>query len=265
MNCPICGAVNSSGRATCYKCGKALNPLIASNLTRRDSSMQSQSATKPESESYARKGSFTHDEIVKKMKMDYSYAHGDATNRALEGITGLAAQWMSTDIDLQAFLKDAAEIIQRCFGLREVSVGLKDPDGLYRYHIMTGFREDAEIAMRRLAYSRDLFDDNPQYKGTMISKYTKVFLAEDLPFKEDERDTYSRQILLDTLRHSPTESLEGDYLNTHIYGKGDDILGWVETSGTRTGKFPDVTSIKWIELVAQIIGLVITNRNVRRG
>lgn len=266
MNCPDCGAVNVPGKATCHRCGKPLNPLATANLGGKHSSVaRLRGSTRPDAEPYAMKGSFTHDEIVKKMKLDYSYAHANATDRALEGLTNLVSEAIAGNLDQQAFLKKTVEIIQRFFGLREVSVGLKDPDGLYRYHFLAGFRDDAEAAMRRLAYSKELFGDNPQYKGTMISKYTKVFLAEDLPFKEDERTTYSRPILLGTVRHSPTESLEGDYLNIHIYGRGNEILGWIETSGTRMGKLPDITSVKWMELIAQIIGIVVTSKAVRPG
>jgi len=134
-------------------------------------------------------------------------------------------------------------------------------DGLYRYEVMVGARADAEKAFRRIAYTADDFRENSKYKGTSLSKYSKLFLAEDSPYADGEKDSYSRPILLGMKRGSMTESLEGDYLDVHIYGMEDDLVGWIELSGTKTGNIPDVTTIRWVELISKIIGTAITSQN----
>lgn len=262
MICPNCGATNPALRGICQKCGKPLNPLGGSFFKRAEAAKQvpPTASPRPSSEAYSRKGLFTHAEISKKMKMDYSYSHGDQTQKSLDGVVALLAQSMRSTLDMHTFLAGVTNVIQRQFSVREVAIGLRDTDGLYRFKYLAGFRDEAAAAMRRLAYTRQQFDENPEYKGTMISKYTKVYLAEDVPFREDEKETYSRPILLDASRHSPTESIEGDYIDFNIYGVDGELLGWIETSGTRMGTLPDIESIKWIELIAQVVGMAMLNQ-----
>lgn len=262
MICPSCGATNPPLQDVCHKCGKPLNPRGGSFFKKSGTPKTAPPTTfsKPKYEAYSRRGLFTHEEIARKMKMDYSYAHGDQTQKSLEGVLALVAQSVKPNLDMHAFLAGATTLIQRQFSLREVSIGLRDPDGLYRFKYLAGFSDDAAAAMKRLAYTRQQFDDNPDYKGTMISRYTKVFLAEDVPFREEEKATYSRPILLDASRHSPTESIEGDYVDFNIYGVDGELLGWIETSGTRMGTLPEIESIKWIELIAQVIGMAMLNQ-----
>ncbi len=264
MICPNCGASNPPLRGTCTKCGRALNPL-GTGSPRPAQPARPVIISTPTSESYTRKAEFTHEEIVNKMKLDYSYAHGDMNHRALEGVTGLVAHAMVSPLDRHALLQEACNLIQKQFSIREVAVGLKDEDGIFRFKELVGFRVEADRAMRQCAYKQEDFSDAKTYKGKMISRYTKVYLAEDSPYREDEKDTYSRPLLLDTKRRSPTESLEGDYLDCYIFGPEDELLGWIETSGTRAGELPDIMTIKWIELIAQIIGQTLSSKAVRRA
>jgi hypothetical protein len=62
------------------------------------------------------------------------------------------------------------------------------------------------------------------------------------------------------LRRAPDDSLEADYLTVQIPGNKGEVLGWIETSGTITGKLPDVATIKWIEMIADVLGAAIMKR-----
>jgi len=207
--------------------------------------------------------SFNHGDIARKWKLDYSFVK-DQTNRTLDGVQKLFSHFQKPEMDIHALLEDAANLIAQQFRIREVTIGLRSPvDGLYRYEVMVGARADAEKAFRRIAYTADDFRENSKYKGTSLSKYSKLFLAEDSPYADGEKDSYSRPFLLGMKRGSMTESLEGDYLDVHIYGMEDDLVGWIELSGTKTGNIPDVTTIRWVELISKIIGTAITSQNAR--
>ena len=58
-------------------------------------------------------------------------------------------------------------------------------------------------------------------------------------------------------RRSLDDCLEGDYIDTHILGKNDEILGWIELAGTTTMKLPDMSAIRWIEFIGQIIAAAV--------
>jgi hypothetical protein len=207
-----------------------------------------------------------HESIARQLKRDYSFAIKDQTARALNGIQSICAHLEHKELDIHAFLNEAANMISRVFAIREIAIGLKSSgNGLFRYEVIVGSREDAEKALRRLVYTLDDFGENSRYKGRRISKYSVLFLAEDSPYSDGEKDSYSRQILLGSKRKSMTESLEEDYLDVYMYGIGDELLGWIEISGTRTGNLPDATTIKWIELISKIIGTALSYANSRRG
>lgn len=159
-------------------------------------------------------------------------------------------------------LNEAAEFIRRQFGIDNVAIGLKDPDGLYRYKAMAGFRADAVEAHKRIAYRKDQFFEDGEFHGVLISKYSRIYLDEDNVLSEQERSAFNRPALLRMERRNPTDSLEGDYIDTGIYRHDDELLGWIEISGTRTMKLPDVTTIRWVEVIASVIATALVCRGV---
>ena len=90
-----------------------------------------------------------------------------------------------------------------------------------------------------------------------------VFLAEDNPYVEGEEETYSHPVLLGSRRKSLTDSVEGDYIDIMIFGKGDEMIGWIEIAGTRAGKIPDIATIRWIEVISKVIGAAIICKGYR--
>lgn len=205
-----------------------------------------------------------HNDIARKMKLDYLHGSRDKNERALEGILSLLSHFQKPQMDLNALLLDAANIIQKQLGIANVGIGLKNAsDGLFRYQVLVGFRQETEAIEKKLAYTEKQFSDDTEYKGTMISKISKLYLAEDLPYKEGEIESYDRSALLGMRRLSPSDSLEADYIDIWIQGVNGKLLGWIEISGTRTAKLPDVLTIRQIEIIASIIGAALVQRGAR--
>jgi len=195
------------------------------------------------------------------MRLDYSYAKSDRNLRVMDAVQGLFSHLQTHQVDTRSLVQDAASLVSKHFSIREVAIGLKSPtDGRYRYEVLIGYRKESEEAHQRLSYSFDEMYDEAKYKGTVISKYTRLFLAEDEPYVPGEEMTYSRPIMLKLRRKSLEDSIEGDYLDTNIYGTNDELLGWIEISGTTVWRLPDIATIKWIEVVACIIGAALSPR-----
>jgi hypothetical protein len=209
------------------------------------------------SKEVAMPGPIDYQDIPRKMKMEYSFPSTGRTYKVLDKLSGLLAQLRRPQVSLQELMTDAANIMVKHFSLKMAAIGLRGSDGIYRYEVLAGYRPDTEAATRKLEYTREQFSETSVYKGYMISKHTKVFLAEDNPWLESEREAYNLPSLLGMTRRSLDDYLEGDYINIHILGRNDDLLGWIELAGTTTGKLPDVTTIRWVEFIGQIIATLI--------
>jgi hypothetical protein len=206
------------------------------------------------SKRYSGQPTIDHRTIPGKIRFDYSHGIREPTQRLLEGIQTLLSQFQGSHLDIDKMLNEAAEFIRRQFGIDNVAIGLKDPkDGLYKYRAMVGFRDDAGEAHKTIAYRKEQFLEDDEFHGVTISKYSRIYLAEDNILTEVERSAYNRPVLLTMKRRDSTDSLEGDYIDTGIYGRGDELIGWIEISGTRTMKLPDVTTIRGVEVIASII------------
>lgn len=195
--------------------------------------------------------------------MQIGYAHGliNPLEHALDEILGLMELLRREQISAHQMLDKSAAIIRQLFRLRWVAIGLKNPtDGLYRYEILAGFREDAVIARRKQAFKIEDFTSNKTYKGWDVSPYTKMYFEEDKPYTTGSEVTFNRPILMSSSRRSPDDCLEADYLTVQILGNKGEILGWIETSGTIAGKLPDTATIKWIEMIAGVLGAALMKR-----
>jgi len=251
MKCSDCGAENSEWARNCGKCGKAL-------AQQGDGSARSAAGMRPN------EAAVEHRYIPGKMKLDYMHGIRDVTQKRLDALQGLLAHFRTPQLNIDAFLQDAATLISKQMSIDNVSIGLRDPkDGLYRYRAMVGFRDEAAEALKRIAYRKEQFYDDANYVGSDISKQTRLYLAENNAPVEGEQDTFNRPVLLAMKRRTALDSLEGDYIDVKIWGLYDDLLGWIELSGTRTMQFPDTNSIRWIETVASIIGIAVLFKPAR--
>ena len=195
--------------------------------------------------------------IKRRMWLDYQRATSDPSN-AIDCIHDLINELANPSLDMHQFLLDAAETINKRLCIEEVTIGLKSPqDGIFRYEVMSGLSDSEWEAHKRLTYTRDQFDNPDIYKFFRISKYTRLYLAEDNPYGNGEEETYDKSRMLESVRKSLEDTIEGDYLDIYILGKNDELEGWLEISGLNNGKFPDIQTLKVVELLASVIGIAL--------
>ena len=198
------------------------------------------------------------EDVERKYKLEYLYSREDHSRKVIDKVLALMAKYRARTIDVRGLMQETAEIINKAFSIKEVTIGLISPnDGKYRYEVMSGLRRDAWEAHKNLVYDAEVFSETGGYHGRRISKRAILFLAEDQPYVEGEEDTFNRPILLKARRRGDDDCIEGDYLDIHILGKDDEMLGWVEISGTRDGKFPDPVTLRWIELLSELVASAI--------
>lgn len=197
------------------------------------------------------------------MRLDYLHATRDSNQRVVEAVTKLMARLRDPLLDLNTLLEETAKMVNQQFRIRTVSIGLRGSDKSYRYTVGAGFREEAWNARKKIVYGIDDFFSDKSYKGTVISDYTKMYLEEDKPYANGEEATYNRPVLLKSKRLTLDQSLEGDYADIHIYGSNNELIGWLEISGTLAGKIPDTSTIRWLELISAMLSVAIMQREGR--
>lgn len=197
-------------------------------------------------------------DVVLKMKLEYSRGVKDQTTRGLEAVSSLCWEFERPKLDLEGFMREVAETVLKLFSIESVAIGMRDPaDNLYKYRVVSGLDREVEEGYKKLKYTKEQLFAPATYPSYEISKHTRLFLSEDHPYAEGEEFTYRRPGLLGMKRRTVTDSLEADYLDFLFYDRSGEILGFIETSGTRMKKLPDAPTIKWIELFAGILGIVV--------
>jgi hypothetical protein len=201
-------------------------------------------------------------EIIKKrMWLAYQYACSNPANERTDCVHALISKLADPDVDIHMFLQEAADTIKTKLAIKEITIGLRSLlDDIYRYEVMSGLSDSEWEAHKRLSYRRDDFYSQDVYKSMQISRYTRLLLAEDNPYANGEEATYERELMLQSKRKSLDDTIEGDYLDICIFGKGDDLIGWIEISGMENGRFPDTETIKCLELLASVIGVSLSRR-----
>lgn len=261
MKCQFCGAENIRSHGPCRICGKALGEVGLGSRPREGVGAKPAGAPMHDVSYAARTERLTTEEIARGMRMEYAQWSTDSTQKIMETIQELLAAARSDKLNIADLLDKAVKMVHQQFRLRWVAIGTKsERDGLYRYNSFAGLREDAVKARQRETFKREDFDGTGKYPGRMISHQTMLFLEEDKPYTEGAEATFNRPALMNSLRRSPEDCLEADYLDVHIFGGKDDLLGWIEASGTLTGKLPDVNTIRWIEMIASILGVALSRR-----
>jgi hypothetical protein len=261
MKCQFCGAENIRTHGPCRICGKALG-MVGPGFRPRDGIAPKPATPSKHDVNYAsRTERLTTEEIARGIRMEYAQWSMDSTQKIMESIQELLAAARSDRLDIAHLLDKAVKIVHQQFRLRWVAVGTRgEKDGLYRYNAFAGLREDAVKARQREAFKREDFDGTGTYRGWSISHQTMLFLEEDKPYTDGAETTFNRPALMHSSRHSSEDCLEADYLDIHIFGGKDDLLGWFEVSGTLTGKLPDVNTLRWMELIASMLGVALSRR-----
>ena len=246
MKCPTCETENDTAHSRCRECGSQLAAAAAKPTNAANATPRVSAAVSP-------------DEVARKLKMDYSRAAMDEADRYLDCIQQLSTQIVKPKHDSRQLVDFAAKLIFKQVHIKEVSIGLRSAsDGKFRYVAMQGMRANIWAQHAGLSYTHDSFFNNNMYKGTLISKLTKLLLAEDEPYDEVEKKTYSEHLMRSSKRRTPDDSIEGDYLDTLIYGIDGGLIGWIEISGTWDDKLPSARAIRAIETIANLMGIALS-------
>ena len=202
-------------------------------------------------------------DVAFKLKTEYSRGVKDHTEKALEAMTDLFRKFEQSHGDLGVILNEATELVSKRFGIASVTIAVRNPvDRLFRYEAFAGVEEEAVVDFKKLVYTDEQVTDESIYKSYAISDLTRVYLDEDHPYAAGEEFTYRRPGLLDMKRRSLTDSLEADYIDVYLRGKDGELLGWIELSGTRMRKLPDIATIRWVELLACCLCVVLRLRRL---
>ena len=246
MKCPICGTENDVLRNRCVKCNQPLAHSKDKGIGRPSGSASSGKT-------------LSSTDVARRYKSDYSRSLNDPTEKSIDCIQELCELIMRPKISSKELVEYTIKLIFRQFHIKEISVGLRSAsDGRYRYVAMEGMRANVWAEHLGLSYAKESFFDNETYKGNQISRYTKLLLAEDEPYGEGEKKTYSEHLMLVSARTSYDDSIEGDYLDVIVFGPENQILGWIETSGTWDGKLPSPKTIRTIEIFANLLGIALS-------
>ena len=199
-------------------------------------------------------------DVAMKMRLDYTHGVKDHNTKVVEEITALCSKIKRSNIDLDSLLNETADMISRLFGIASVAIAIWDPAMRhYKFRVATGLGQEGTALYKSLTFTKEQMIDGT-YPSHEISKQTRLYLSEDHPYVEGEESTFARPNLLGMKRRSLTDSLEADYLCVFIFGPNDETHGWIEISGTRLRKLPDVPTIKWIELIACMMGAVLRTK-----
>jgi hypothetical protein len=203
------------------------------------------------------------DAVKRKLKFDYLKAKNDVESRNLDVFSHLLDHFLRPQLSISELMHDTATTIQKQFRLRWVMIGLKDrTDGKYRYMFMSGMRDEAWARQKTKSYKLEDFAPNSNgYKAGEISGLSRAYLEEENPLFDEDITVVNRPALLRSRRKSDDETLEADFIDTLIVGPGNELYGWIEYSGTVTGKFPDSITIRHVEVVSSILAAAIASQS----
>jgi len=196
--------------------------------------------------------------FVSLVKEKYSLFPKNEMEISIENIQNWLLQSRAKGESLKDILTFTARTIYRIFEFKEIAIGLRsEKDNLYRYEIMLGFTKEVENQLRKLSYTLEDLVSYEKFPGIRLSSITDFCIAEDITDQEGEELTYNRPLALLEERKALDDFIEGDYLDISFFDRKLQLLGWLELSNTKTGKLPSRESLKWLEMFATIIGIIV--------
>lgn len=166
-----------------------------------------------------------------------------------------SGQWRRTS--LHSFLEKVAMIMQRQMNFREVSIALKDRfDGKFRYQLISGYSKEATDSQMKFEYTEEDVLDYIKYPAIKLGR-NLIDLCSGLLDQQEELATYTAPSLLKKPRESMDNMAEADYFHAYLYAENRELIGFMEFSKTKDGKFPPRMTIKWIELFCAIVAEII--------
>ena len=166
-----------------------------------------------------------------------------------------------TKKDLKSVLNEVMIALHRFLGFRQITIALRDNStNLYRYGYFMGFTQTAIAEYKKIEYCyEDLFDIK-NYPRIKISDSVHIFPSEFTAYKPGEEGTFNHPSKLGKPRNELEDLLEDDYFNVFMYDHDKKCIGWLEISGTPDGKLPTRESVRWLELIASMLGKTLGNR-----
>ncbi len=204
-------------------------------------------------------------EVIRKIKQDYAHYRKVPGAKGLDSLHGVLKQIMEGRSGIDEIMTVTAKTIYTQFNIKEVTIGLKGPDGLFRYVAQCGLRDESWNAHKKLSYQEyEITAANAHgWKCTEVSRQTRLYIAEDNPYTEEEVLTRSEHLQMRSRRKSADDSIEGDYMDVIMYGPDDTAVGWIETGGTWDGRLPDAGTVRTLEVLASILALAAVLRQPR--
>lgn len=196
--------------------------------------------------------------FMMKIKRKYSPIPENDFERSMESTRSLISFAQTRGRMLKDILDQANKIIFRNTTFREVSIGLKsEDDELFRFVVFLGLGPAAKAAHSSVAYTLEEMYQTDKYPGIMLSETCEYCISEGVEYEEIDIKMFNRPSILAENRKLGDEFLEGDYIDFLIYGRAKNLLGWVEVGRAQDGKLPPRVDIRFIELIALVLGVII--------
>ena len=195
-------------------------------------------------------------ELTRKLREQYSSVSQDENEMIIDAVRMFNAELLDTD-DIDLVLQKAGELVFSVFGFKEVLIGTRGKNGLYRYKEIIGHSKKAEEAIVDAEYRIEEMACSEDFPCIRVSNFTEICLKEDVPDDEMEIKQYNRPDEIRKERTSLEDMMEGDYIDVFIYGAEDVMLGWIEVSYPSNGKFPTRETLRGLELLASVLGIAL--------
>jgi hypothetical protein len=176
----------------------------------------------------------------------------------LDGIRNLIVGVIESGPTLESILQEASNRIQIFFQFKKVAFSIRCRDGSYRYLAVIGFKDAA--TKRKIIYppqkiSKDII---PYGSGSIrICKNAHFHLSEKIPHDQGRENIENRSNLLGMVRQHPDDMVEGNLITITLEGKNKEIIGWIEVSGTVSGKLPGRETILKLEFLGSCLTPII--------
>jgi hypothetical protein len=198
-------------------------------------------------------------ETERMLREGYSGSPKDQNENIMSAVISLASRSISEE-SVDNILRDALRNVHRLFDFQDVAIALKDRDGMFRYKVQLGLSAEAEKTYFEIVYSpSDLFDD-ASFPSTAVSEITRFYMAENSPYKANEIGSYARPTHITDKRTMANDMIEGDYIDIYIRDWKNEVIGYFELAATRGKKLPTRDTIMWIELIATLLGMLISKK-----
>ena len=200
-----------------------------------------------------------YEELKRSIRERYSSIPQNESEMIVDAIRMFNEEMLGTR-DIDRILQEAGELVFSLFGFKEVLIGLKEENGLFRYKVILGHSKKAEDAIVEAEYEIEEMSCSEDFPCVMVSNQSEFCFKEDLPDNEREVRQFNRPADLSNERKNLEDMMEGDYLDVFIYGKDDKMIGWIEVSYPSNGKFPSREAVRGLELLASTLGVAFSKQ-----